>query len=169
MMDCETMRDRMPEVARGVAGWSAAEAQHFAGCAECAAEWRVVRAGIALHADLQMPAERIAAAVMARLHEKPAAPSGVRRLPWRGALVGLLAAAASIAIVLWSPISSAPKARAVTEAVVPELRHLSETELETVLTSMQSTEQTPYYGKQPHFDDLTDDELAQLLSSGEDL
>ena len=90
MTDCEAIQERMPRVARGLDAWSPAEAQHLVGCAECAAEWRLVQAGASLHATTAIDMNLITDRVTARLRTEPVAAAPIRRLPWRGGLIGVL-------------------------------------------------------------------------------
>ena len=50
MTACERLSDRMPDVARGRARWTAEEAAHLAACADCLAEWDLVATTIRLGA-----------------------------------------------------------------------------------------------------------------------
>ena len=93
MIDCMTLRDRMPDVAHGVARWSDAEAAHIASCEDCGREWRLVLAGAALQKHVIVSADRVAETVLGRLRSEPVP---IRRIPWRGSVIGLLAAAASV-------------------------------------------------------------------------
>jgi len=170
MTDCEAIQERMPRVARGLDAWSPAEAQHLVGCAECAAEWRLVQAGASLHATTAIDMNLITDRVTARLRTEPVAAAPIRRLPWRGGLIGVLAAAASVALVIWAPRhpSGALPGRADTTleiAVLPELQSLNDGELETVLRSLGPTAADATPGVLPHLEDLTDSELEQLLRS----
>lgn len=169
MTECETMRDRMPAVAHGAATWTHAESAHIAACAECAAAWRVVQAGVVLHADLAVDADRIADRVLALLREAPAEPIAVRRLPWRGAALGLLAAAASVVLVLSAPTlrhGAAGVDTLNTIALLPELQSLDDRQLESILQSLGPVAGDAAPGLVPHLEDLTDNELEQLLRSG---
>lgn len=97
--DCEAMRDRMPEVARGVASWTAAETAHVASCAECRQEWALVRAAVNVGAQVEaeFDATGSAEAVRRRLRR-----SASVRWPGRSYLAGL-AAAAALALVVGRP------------------------------------------------------------------
>ncbi|MGH7584563.1 MAG: hypothetical protein ACREL5_15220 [Gemmatimonadales bacterium] len=165
MSGCDSLRERMPDVVHGGA-WTEDEAAHLAGCPDCAEEWRLVRAGAALHAGLIVDADRVAGAVVARLRAvEPAEP---RRLPWRGALVGLAALAAGLLLVVSVP-RRAPTEFAVAPdtggiMILPELEALTQVELDSVAQSFQSAG-SPGGALVPRLDQLTDGELAELLQS----
>lgn len=170
MIDCAAMRDRMPEAARGTVSWTGAEVAHLATCADCALEWRIVRAGAQLHAGTAVAADRVAAAVMARLRAAPPERSVIRRLPWRGSVIGLLAAAASVVLILSAPRLQRPRAgnasdTATALAILPELQALDDGQLRSVLQSLGSTAADATPGVVPHLEDLTDSELQLLLHS----
>ena len=42
MTSCTQLSDRMPEVALGLARWTADDERHLAGCADCRSEWAIV-------------------------------------------------------------------------------------------------------------------------------
>lgn len=167
MIDCSAMRDRMPDVAREVGQWSDAEAAHLAHCTDCAAEWAIVQDGVALHADLVVPTDRIAQAVLLRLRTERAVAPAIRRLPWRGSVIGLMAAAASVVLILYAPrahrVARAELVDTTIAAVLPELQGLNDSELEVVLQSLGPTAADAAPGLVPHLEDLTDTELEQLL------
>jgi hypothetical protein len=168
MIDCAAMRDRMPDAARGAVSWTEAEVAHLASCADCALEGHIVGAGIALEAGTVVAADRIAATVMARLRAVPTARSVIRCLPWRGGVIGLLAAAASVALIvsaprLQRPLSGSAGETAMALAVLPELQALDESQLESVLQSLGPTAADATPGLLPHLEDLTDSELERLL------
>ena len=173
MIDCAAMQDRMPDVALGAGAWTDAEAGHLLTCADCALEWRIVRAGAGLHADTIVPADRIATLVMTRLREAPPEPRAIRRIPWRGTLVGLIAAAASVILVLGAPrlrtSGSTGISDSATLAVLPELQGLDDGQLETVLKGLDSGPiDAVVPGQMPHLEDLTDAQLEQLLHTAWD-
>ncbi len=105
MTECEAMRERMPDVAHRVDAWTDAEAAHLTACGDCALEWRLVQVGAQLGSDASVDVERIAERVTARLLAEPAESTVIRRLPWRGGVIGLLAAAASVVL---DPLGTAP-------------------------------------------------------------
>jgi hypothetical protein len=89
----------MPAVALGRSRWSAAEEAHLASCADCRAEWNLVRLAGRLGASSpsMVDPEAIGAQVHRRLEDVRAGSRTVRR--W--AFVGL-GAAAAIAVALWT-------------------------------------------------------------------
>ena len=170
MIECETMQDRMPAVARGESPWTDAEASHLTDCADCTHEWRLVQAGVSLHAGTAIDGDRIANQVLARLRAAPPATQSIRRIPWRGSVIGLLAAAASVLVVLGAPTRRAPGSAALSDsatlAIAPGLQGLDDQELATVLKGLEPipTEvAAPNDGL--HLEDLTDAQLEQLLHS----
>lgn len=170
MIDCTTMRDRMPDAARGAVSWTEAEAAHLMSCADCALEWRIVRAGIGLYAGTVVATDRIAEAVTTRLRGAPPERSVIRRLPWRGGVIGLLAAAASVVLILSAPRLQRPRSGSANDtatalAILPELQALDEGQLERVLQSLGPTAADATPGVLPHLEDLTDSELELLLHS----
>jgi hypothetical protein len=165
MTECERMRDRMPDVIHGVDAWSAEDHAHLAACDDCALEWRLVRAGARLGGGA-IAVDRIADRVTARLRTEAAADASVRTLPWRGGLIGLLALAASIMVVLALPRRDAVSAGSSDGLVVlPELQALDERQLESVLQSLGPAASDATPGSVAHLEDLTDGELEQLLHS----
>ncbi len=170
MIECDVMQDRMPAVARGEREWTDVEASHLAGCADCALEWRLVLAGASLHAGVTIDADRIAEQVLARLRAEPATVSAIRRIPWRGGAIGLLAAAASLLIVFGAPRLNGPGVGGASDtaflAIAPDLSGLDDQQLETVLKGIEPgpTEVVaPNDGM--HLEDLTDAQLEKLLHS----
>lgn len=97
MITCEDMTDRMAVVAHGRATWSAAEEAHLTACAACASEWRVVQSAARLGAGRaeRIDPAHVGRAVLARLADEH------RRRRWTRGL-GLLAAAAAAAIIVWA-------------------------------------------------------------------
>jgi len=170
MIECDAMQDRMPAVARGESVWTDGEAAHLASCAECSHEWRLVQGGVSLHAGAAIDADQIADHVLARLRAEPAVVPAIRRIPWRGGMIGLLAAAASVALVIWAPrrapIGSGASSDTAQLAIAPELQGLDDRQLETVLKGLQPI---PVEVAAPndglHLEDLTDAQLQQLLHS----
>lgn len=170
MSECDAIQDRMPAVALGISAWNNVEARHVASCAECVQEWRLVQVGSALQSRTVIDADRAVINVLARLRAGPEAAQPIHRIPWRGGLIGLLAAAASVALVIWAPRRVADGAdgvagTAIELAVLPELQRLNDSELEVVLQSLGPTTADAAPGAVPHLEDLTDRELEQLLSS----
>jgi hypothetical protein len=169
MIDCAVIQDRMPELARGTVAWSEAETAHLARCIDCALEWRVVRAGAALHAGMTIDAERMARTVAERLRTERPERSVIRRIPWRGTVIGLFAAAASVVLILSAPQLQRPQSGSASDtaalAILPELQRLDEGQLERLLQSLGPSAGDATPGVLPHLEDLTDSELEQLLNS----
>lgn len=166
MTDCETIRDLMPDLAHGRGSWTEAERGHVAGCEDCGLEWRLVQAGAALHQDAVVNTAAIAERLRMRIADAPR-EAPIARLPWRGGrlALGLLAAAASIALLIGVPGGRrpivAPPPAAV--AVLPELDQLSESQLEAVLADLDVLDARVSPMRLPRLGDLTDTELEQVL------
>jgi ferric-dicitrate binding protein FerR (iron transport regulator) len=164
MSVCERLSDRMPEVALGRVGWSAEEARHLDGCADCRAEWDLIRlagrVGTAAPGMAAHPA--LAAGVLQRLREAPV-PSASRR-PRRWA-VGL-AAAAGMALAVWTGVSREPAAPAGSTAVAQVSDTLEAAEVDSLLEG-----DAPIAGwsmlESPGLGDLDEGELERVLSTWE--
>jgi hypothetical protein len=140
MTHCERLSERMPEVALLRATWSAEEAAHLEGCAECRDEWALVTAAGRLGERAPaMDPVAIAAAVGQRLAAERVAR---RRAGWVWAVAGPLAAAAAIALAVRGGPDVAPPAApvAVAEAgpliPLPELEGLETAQLDTLLQAL---------------------------------
>ena len=170
MTECESISDRMPDVFHHRDSWSDAERDHLVSCTQCALEWRVVAAGVVLRQALVVDSVAISERVQARLRGEHADPS-IRRLPWRGARVGigLLAAAASIAILIRVPSArrgdEQPAMSVTPVAVLPELERLTETQLEAVLSELDVPDVLVSPMRLPRLGDLSDSQLEQVLLS----
>jgi hypothetical protein len=172
MIHCEWLSERMPELVRGEDALSPEEQRHLDSCPECSAEWRLVGLGRSLGSDVSVDTARVASAVLNRLHEVPVdvLPLRPRALSWRGLVVGLTAAAASVALTVWVPHS--PHAADAVGAVValgalPELEQLSETELQSVMEYVEPTVTDVTPAGTPRLGDLSEDQLEQLLRAVE--
>jgi hypothetical protein len=89
----------MPDVALGRSEWTDEEARHLAGCANCRAEWAVVRAAQRLGASLPVPDPAVTAArALGRLAGERARTRSRARV-WMA--VGL-AAAAVLGLAVWT-------------------------------------------------------------------
>lgn len=165
-MTCEMLSDKMPDVARGTAAWSEAEAEHFRTCADCRAEWAVVGMGTTVGRDSPIDADALAGRVLHRLRTEPMAHR------WRasGWLVGL-AAASAIALILWraAPRDVVPGGPAApTLAVdVPGLDGLATDELADVLDGLGTTWTETSTTDAPSLDDLDPQELERVERSWE--
>lgn len=165
------LSDRMPDVARGDSAWTASEAAHLAGCAACAAEWRLVRSVASTAVEVPVDPDRVAAGVLARL----AAAGGVVPIAshrrWRRLVVGLAAAASvALAVAIWEPWAGEASPVAIEptreRTLLPELDALLEAELEVVLAALEPDPVEPL-GAVPRIGDLTDEELELLLEEVE--
>jgi hypothetical protein len=172
MIHCHELQDRMPEVAGGSVAWLPEESRHLAECPECRGAWQLVQTGARLGEGLRIDADAIASGVVARLRAGRSQVLALRpaRFSWRGALIGLTAAAASIALTILAPHQAAPDRPA--DAVLsigklPELQGLSENELESVLDYIEPSLTEVTAGGAPRLSDLTEDQLEQLLHSVE--
>jgi hypothetical protein len=171
---CEVLSERMPLVVHGQAEWSAEESAHLAGCADCAAEWRLVQSAATLGASAaaRIDPTRLAKQVQAEVAAR------TRAARWkRGGWVSGLAAAAAVALVLWSgrshrPVITAPPpqsgtATATTDFTLPmaELEGLDSTQLEQVLDGLDAPVGASGTGGVPSFGDLDDTQLERVLRS----
>jgi len=175
MTGCVRLSDRIPEVALGRSSWTAEEETHLRGCADCRAEWALVRAAAALGTRAPIIPEPIAmAAAIQRRLARDRADRRQQRRAW--SLAGL-AAAAALAFAVWTgrPERSTgvtardlPAATA-TQALVPlpELESLEPAELDSLLRMMEA----PLVGSStldaPTLGELENSELEQVLASWE--
>lgn len=171
MADCSRLSDRMPLVAAGGDGWSAAELAHLEGCADCAAEWALVRTGESLGRDsgFAPDPDLVASAVLSRLKADRMARGRSRRdLSWAAVL-----AVAAVALTVWtgSPeraqIAAAPPPTPLESAVlVPELDSLDAVELKDLLDSFDAPLSERSMPVSPTLGDLSDQELERVLRAG---
>jgi hypothetical protein len=169
MTDCESIQDRIPLVAGGLAAWSDQESAHLATCAECTAEWRVVQSARRLGdaAARRVDPARVSSAVLARLAAER------RRARWkRGGLLAGLAAAAAVVLMLRSTSHTAapgpdPVQAAGTALHVPiaELDRLDAGQLEAVLEGLDQPLGAGAAPDAPHLGDLDDNQLERVLRS----
>ena len=171
MITCEAMTDRMPEVASGASAWTAEEAAHLAGCAECQTEWKLVELarGLGAGAAARLDSGRAATRVLARLASE-------RRARWRRTGLGIaLATAAALLLVVWTgrprPMSTptpTPVAGGVTEAFripVAELDSLDANQLESVLEDLDAPLDEGRLTGAPPMGELDDVQLERVLRS----
>ena len=141
MNDCERLSDRMPDVALQGAEWTAAEAVHLAGCAECLAEWHLVLAARALGegAPTVSDPSAVSNALLGRLARDRADRARARRA-WSFAATAAAAAAILAAVVTQRPTAPLAEPRLVAEAEalvpLPELEGLETAQLDTLLRSI---------------------------------
>lgn len=114
----DRLRDRMPDVARGSATWTAEEAVHLAACEECRAELALLGIARRIGAEVEAGFDGSAAArgVTMRLRQAPA-PAAKRYRPF------LLLAAAAAAVLL---LVGRPGAPATVTTPGSEVRFLPE-------------------------------------------
>jgi hypothetical protein len=165
MTECTQLSDRMAAVVHGPAEWSSQEATHLAGCPDCAAEWRVMRAGALIGSGVAqtLPADFLATRIVA------AAKAGGRASPWRARLrwLALPAAAAAVAVLMVMP-GRTPRERTGSDAavaeiqVLPELEGLDASALESVLELLPASDRPLEIRG---FEELSDDEVTRLLNS----
>jgi hypothetical protein len=128
---CELVQDRMPDVASGRERWSAGEAHHIAGCADCTAVQRLItgtrRLGREFEVAGYLPPEFIEE-MGARIRAEERRRS---RRALRPALVALAAAAAvTLAVLAWPGLPGNGAAVAVAEPTfLTELDSLDTAEL----------------------------------------
>ena len=160
MSHSEHLSERMVDVAHGRTSWTDSEAAHLRVCSECAAEWRVTARAPEVGRGIQVDADRMADAVMARLAAGPARlPS-----PWSRWAIGLAAAAAIVIFALQAgPGKSALPAPPAT--VLSELDDLTHEELLTVLDALDPLPDEAGVPEAAPLGDLTPGELERVLRS----
>jgi len=160
MTDCTRLSDRMPAVARGLARWSPVDESHLAECADCAAEWTIVReaAVSGTRVALSLDSERTTGRVLEALR-KPAPPRVASRLrQW--VVPVALAAALTIVLVRKRPPEAPPaETAAATLSLLPEAEVLSDAELESVIRLIPVADPA----EPGATDSLTDEELTTML------
>lgn len=166
MTACERLSDRIPDVARGRAAWTAEEAAHLAGCAECRAEWRLVSSVNRIAAGA--PAPRDPAALTAGVLRRVEAERQSVGSWWRP-LLGA-AAAAAIAAGVWTAMQddvTPSRAAPGVEIALPELDPLETAELDSLLDLIDSIPAAWSALGEPTLGDLDADELEQVLGTWE--
>ena len=160
----ELLQERMPEVARGSAAWEAVDLAHVAACAECGAEWDLVRAAatVGVRVEREFDAATAAEVVTARLRrERP-----IHRRPAVRTLVGLAAAAAILFLYLGpraeTPATPAPVA---VGRLFPELDSLSTEELTRIADGLETPLSETPIGAPQDLDDLDSAQLTRVLHS----
>lgn len=168
---CTRLSERIPEVARGRAEWSAGENEHLSACAACRAEWQLAQTAqrLARRAEALIAPDRVAEGVMRRLAESPARGIG-RRLRWVGVTV---AAAAAILLVVRITSTPAPDAVPVVASAssdglfLPGLDSLTVEELKSVLVSIDQPIEAVSTIDAYEWQSLDDHELERLLREWE--
>jgi hypothetical protein len=136
----------MPGVARGESAWNSEEADHLAACADCGAEWRLVRGAMRLGDSESWTADpdALTSAVLTRLRASRARQGHMRR--WRQAASGI-AAAAVLVLLVWGLGRSTARPHGgsavrelsdveMVDAILPGLDSLSEGALDAVLDGL---------------------------------
>lgn len=171
MPECTMLSDRMPAVAAGGDAWSAADQAHLASCAECAAEWGLVRTAgeLGLRSGYAPDTVALSRSVLERLaaDRREHVVRG-RRTWWAAAL-----AAAAVVLMLWrgrpatAPVPSQGFAAPVeSTALVPELDSLDAGELTEVLDAFDAPLSERVIIGTPTLGDLSDQELERVLRAG---
>jgi len=165
---CADLSERMVVVARRRAEWTPAEHAHLAICSDCAAEWRLVRAGAALGRDLDLAADRIAGRVRGRLAEAALEGSGVTRLvprsEWRRWAIGLAAAAVLVVATGLGLRGRGGSTEAASSELFAELEDLTPGELELVIKDYPASLDAAMPLGAAGLSDLSAAELERLLS-----
>jgi hypothetical protein len=163
MTDCGSITDKMALVAHRRAGWTGEETSHLESCPSCASEWRVVIAagGLGAAAAQRLDPSRLSNEVLLRLK------SGRR---WRRAgWIGIVAAAAAIALVVWldRPMGEPVASVAQEEFHMPlvELDNLDSDLLQAVLDDLEAPLGATAAPEVPVLGDLEDQELERVLRS----
>jgi hypothetical protein len=175
MTDCERLSDRMPEVALGRESWSPEDEAHLAACADCRAEWEVVRTASRLEwPGLGVAPSAIADSALGRVRADRARSH--RRRTW--AVIALTAAAAAV-LAVWtgrrSETARGPESRPVENVAaaprlqlpIPELDDLDGPELDSLLQRMDAPVTGTSTLDSPSLGDLDDHELERVLSAWE--
>ena len=165
-MTCQELSDRMPAVARGASAWSGEEAAHLRACADCRAEWAVVRAGEAAPSPIGLDPDALAVRVLHRLRTEPAARNTTRSR-W---LVGLAAAAViAVMVVPWNAPAPLPRSPAAPPLVVdvPGLDALGADGLSDILESLDTPWTETSTTDAPSLDDLDAQGLERIERSWE--
>lgn len=169
MNDCESVQDRIPLVASGLAEWDAEESAHLATCASCAAEWRIVATARRLSdaAALRVDPARVSRAVLQGLGAER------RAARWRrgGWFAGLAAAAVLIVMVragtrqTTTGTDTIQPASTALHVPLAELEALSAEELQSVLDGLDEPLGSGAAPDAPHLGDLDDHQLERVLRS----
>jgi hypothetical protein len=165
MTICEQLSDRMPGVAGGDR-WTTAESAHLASCADCAAEWALIATARGLGAAFAgtVNADHVTERILGRLRAEQAAARSRRR----GLAIAGLAAAAVIALAVWTgspvpPGGSTSQVASAADLSLVELDSLRAPELEALLQSMDPADDSDPLHAVPSL--LDDGELDNVLDA----
>jgi hypothetical protein len=166
MSECSWLSDRMPVVALGQAEWTPAEVRHLRDCRSCQDEWELVRLTTRMGEArlLALDTAATSGAVLERLAQ--ARVEQQRRRAW--SFVGL-AAAATVAAVIWTERPLTPRSVAPSAVVaglqipLPELDSLQPAELDSVLRTMDEPLVDGSTMDAPGLGDLDSTELQSVL------
>jgi anti-sigma factor RsiW len=167
MINCESMTDRMPVVAHGRAEWTREEEAHLAECQACAAEWRLIATARRLgdSAAGRLTPDSVGRAVVGQLTRER------RHRLWRRAgVVGSLAAAALVVLLVWGTAhrgitGGTTGVVAGLQLPLAELEGLDEGELTAVLEGMEAPLGGGASPEAPALGDLQNSELERVLRS----
>jgi len=157
----EQLQDRMPEVVRGTAEWDPSETAHLAACAECRAEWELIRTAAKVGAGIEREfnVARAARAVTERLRH----PRPVYHRPAIRTLVGV-AAAAVIAFAYLGPAAPRPAPTPVVEGrLFPELDSLGVEELTVIADGLDTPLSETPLGVPQGIEELDSTQLTRVL------
>lgn len=169
-LECGSLQDRMPAVAAGRSAWTDEEARHADACADCKAEWRLVRSArqLGAGAEARVEPQALTRAVLAGVHARQ------RRTRWtRLGWVGGLAAAAALVLMVTqrrgpSPDEAAPPAPMVAAGFHLPLAELDQADtevLEAVLDQLDAPVSEGSSMDAPSLGDLDDTQLERVLRS----
>jgi anti-sigma factor RsiW len=163
MTDRQHLSDRMPAVAAGQGRWSRGEEEHLSRCADCAAEWQLVREAAALGTSVEAKlvpervAQGVAEALRARSTDVPGWQRVRRLIP--------LAAAAAVLLAVWGGrhlIGGRAAAEDLT-VLLPEIQYLDPAGLDAVLDLLPAPPVWSPIGDWEGMDDLGEEALEHIL------
>ncbi|HJR16371.1 MAG TPA: hypothetical protein VJ808_05915 [Gemmatimonadales bacterium] len=174
MTQCELLAERIPAVMLGRSEWTAEERQHLDACPACRQECEIVGAAARLGKDV---AEKLDLdGVVITLHQRLRRSRQVDLLRRRALSIGGLAAAAAVAVALWTgnpnrQNSAAPVAGSLAAGQwaipLPELQSLQPAELDSLLRTMDEPNVRNAAVQDPDLRDLNSEELERVLDSWE--
>lgn len=162
MTNVSHLSERIPAVAHGRTAWTEAERRHLAECAECAAEWELVRtaAGLGLEVEHTLASEPLAERVLEGLRRPQVSRRPrVRRLVWAAPAV----AAAVLMLVFRS--GPTPETDPAALSLLPEIAWLETDDLQALLDILPAGNGWSY--DMQSLEDLTEEELEGILRSME--